>query len=295
MAIFVPESTVRIGGRIGWLNGLMLGVSIAILLFAIGEASTWGWASWRTTACILLAVVTFIGWVIHSGRTSSPPVDLSLIRGRPVLTNLVAQFSGQAVIALQFVLLAFIVQTSSTLGLGYGLGGDATYTAQITTPSGIASVAMGFVVAYTAERRGARLPAWIGFSLMAAGSIGMAFWHSSFWTTLVAYVLFSFGGGLVNAAISNLVIASAPVRVQAVTAATVNVVGSLGSAVAVQVGFAILSLHILSVVSGAPIYAGIGFTIVYIIAALIAIAGFVSTILMPHGRRPQSKESEAGK
>jgi MFS family permease len=206
-------------------------------------------------------------------------------------TTIVAQFSAQAVIVLQFVLLSFTVQTPLSLGITYGLGESASYMAWITTPGGFASVMMGFLVGYAAQKRGARLPNWIGFSLMAIGSLLLAFSHANFTSILIGFLVYAFGGGLVNASIPNLVIAATPVHLQAVTASTVNVLGSLGSACAVQLGFAILALNVLSQSGGSTVYADSGFTIVHLLASGLAVVGLIAPLLMPHGRRPQSVES----
>ena len=242
-------------------------------------------------ALAALAIAAFAIWIQQAKRSANPLIDLSVLRGRPVVTTLIAQFTGQAVIALQFVLLSFIVQTPISLGLTYGLGEDAGFMARITTPAGFVSVLMGFLVGYLAERRGARLPNWIGFSLMAVGSLALAFSHTEFTPILLGYLVYAFGGGLISAAIPNLVIAATPVRLQAVTASTVNVFGSLGSAIAVQIGFAILALNVATVVNGSPIYGGSGFTAVYILAAALGVVGLVATLLMPHGRKSQSSEA----
>ncbi|MDF3313274.1 MFS transporter [Rhodococcus sp. T2V] len=289
--LVVPESPVRVRTQIDWTGGLLLGLTVAILLFGIGEGGTWGWTSWKTLLCAALAIATFAIWIQQAKRSANPLIDLSVLRGRPVVTTLITQFTGQAVIALQFVLLSFIVQTPISLGLTYGLGEDASFMARITTPAGFASVLMGFLVGYLAERRGARLPNWIGFCLMAVGSLALALSHTEFTPILLGYLVYAFGGGLISAAIPNLVIAATPVRLQAVTASTVNVVGSLGSAIAVQIGFAILALNVATVVNGSPIYGGSGFTAVYILAAALAVIGLVATLLMPHGRKSQSSEA----
>ncbi|WP_415977149.1 MFS transporter [Rhodococcus sp. 077-4] len=289
--LFVPESPVRVKTSIDWVGGGLLGLAMAVLLFGIGEGGTWGWTSMNTLGMAVLSIALFIGWGLYERRIENPLIDLAVLRGRAVITTMITQFTGQAVIVLQFVLLSFIVQTPAALGLTYGLGETAGFMARITTPGGIASVVMGFLVGYFAEKRGARLPNFIGFALMAAGSLMLAFSHSEFTSILLGYLVYAFGGGLISAAIPNLVIAATPVHLQAVTASTVNVVGSLGSAIAVQLGFAVLALNIVNVVEGSPIYAGSGFTAVYFIAAGLAIVGFVASVLMPHGRKPQSVES----
>ena len=293
LVIIVPESPVRVTTSIDWVGGLLLGGGVAVLLFGLGEGGTWGWTSWKTLACGVIAVGVFVGWARYESKIVEPLIDLAVLRGRAVVTTLITQFTGQAVIVLQFILLSFIVQTPAALGITYGLGESAGYMARITTPGGIASVLMGFTVGYLAEKRGARLPNVVGFGLMAVGSVMLALAHTSFSTILAGYLVYAFGGGLISAAIPNLVIAAAPVRLQAVTASTVNVVGSLGSAVAVQIGFAILSLNVVTVVEGSPIYAGMGFTTVYALTTALALGGLVASLMMRHGLKPQSVESVA--
>lgn len=95
--------------------------------------------------------------------------------------------------------------------------------------------------------------------------------------------MYAIGGGLASAAPPNLVIAAVPVHLQAVSANTVGVIGTLGSTAAMQVGFAILLGHIVTVVQGSPIYGETGVVTVYLLAAGLAILGLVATLAMRHG------------
>ncbi len=127
---------------------------------------------------------------------------------------------------------------------------SAGHMVRTTTPDGIAAVLMGFIAGYLAEKRDARLPNIVGFGLVGVASAILAVSHTSFGAIHEGYLVYAFGGGLISAAIPNFVIAAPPARLQAVTASTVNVVGSLGSAVALQIGFAVLSLNVVTVVEG---------------------------------------------
>ena len=287
----VPESPIRVKSGIDWVGGVLLGIALAVLLYTLGEGGVWGWASGRTLGFFALAAVLLVAFVLFERRAAEPLIDVRVLASRGVVTTAVAQFTAQAVIVIQFILLAYLVQTPSAVGITYGLGESAGFMSVLTTPAGIVSVAMGFVVGWLAERRGARLPGLVAFAAMAVGSVILAFSHSSFGPILMGFMIYAFGGGMVSAAIPNLVIAATPVHLQAVTANTIGVVGSLGSAVAVQVGFALLALNVLTVIEGSPIYAGTGFTTVYLLAAVFAVIGLLATVLMRHGRRPQSVEA----
>ena len=194
-------------------------------------------------------------------------------------------------IVIQFVLLPFLVQTPRELGRTYGLGRTAEQMANITSPAGLISVLAGFAVGWIAQRRGAWLPNLTGFCTMTVGSAMLALQHDTFAQVLVGYVVFAFGGGLVSATVPLLVIAAVPAERQAVSAATVTVVGGLAATVAVQVTFAVLAVETMTVVRGQAVYVERGFVVVYLVAAAMALAGVVTGVVMRHGRRPQSAEA----
>ncbi|WP_372460120.1 MFS transporter [Nocardia coffeae] len=285
IAVFVPESTLRARCRIDYLGALLLGAAIAVGLFVLDRGGQWGWTSGATAGCVAGVVILLALWGVHTRRTAEPLIDLSVIRGRAVLTTAVVQFVAQGVIAVHFVLLAYIVQTPRSLGIEYGLGGDAGFMARITTPAGVISVLMGVLVGLLTRRYGARLPSLIGFVLIAIGSVALAVSHASFLSVLLGYSIYAFGGGLISAVVPNLVIAATPVRLQAVTASTVNVVGSLGSAIAVQVVFAILAGHTLTTAAGAPIYANSGFVTAYVLTIGLTVVGLAAAVVAPRGKR----------
>lgn len=287
----VPESPVRIRARIDWTGAALLGLGLGLLLLAVGEGATWGWSDVRTIGCFVGAVIVLAGWALYERRPEFPLIDLSLLRSRPVVTTMIASFAAQGVITLQFVLLSFLVQVPRELGVDYGFGESATDMAFYTTPGGVIAMAMGFLVGWLAERRGARLPMWVGFAFAAVGSVLISLVHDQPWQVVMGYFIYAVGGGLISAALPNLVIAAVPVEQQAVSASSVNVVGSLGSTIAVQIGFAILLGSVLTVVEGSPIYSGVGITWVYVLAAALAVVGLVATMTMRHGRRPQSIEA----
>jgi MFS family permease len=192
---------------------------------------------------------------------------------------------------INFILLAYLVQIPAALKAGYGLGETATDLAHFTSPGGLISVAMGFTVGWIASRRGARLPAWVGFLFAGGGTLMLAFSHYTTWQLVAGYFVYAVGGGLLSAAIPNLVIAAVPVEEQAVSANMVGVIGGLGSAVGVQVTFALLGQHVHTILQGTPIYADRGFVVVYVVTAIAAFLGIAITLAMRHGRRPEALEA----
>ncbi len=290
---FVPESPIRVRTRIDWVGGLALGLSLALMLLALSMGTTWGWTSPRIIGSAVIGALMLAAWVAYERRIDFPIMDLDLLGSRAVSTTLVANFMAQAVIVINAVLLAYLVQTPKELGAGYGLGESATGLAHITTPAAVASVAMGFAVGWIAQRRGPRLPAWAGFVFAAVGTGMLAFSHYSMTQLFIGNFIYAIGGGLISAAIPNLVIAAVPVAKQAVSANVVGVFGTLGSAVGLQIAFAVLGSHVHTVIQGNPIYADSGFKIVLILNTVFAVLGLLITFVMRHGQRPVAEEATA--
>ncbi|WP_347352785.1 MFS transporter [Intrasporangium sp.] len=291
IAFIVPETPVRVHERINYVSALILGAAFGVLLFVLGEGGAWGWTSGKTIVGFLLGLAVLALWAVREGKVAVPLIDLKVVKSRALGLTMITNLVAQAVITVQFVLLAYLVQVPRELGQTYGLGMNAEQMAGITSLAGLASVAMGFLVGWLAERVGARIPNLVGFALMALGSGLLALTHDTYGQVLVGYVVYAFGGGLVSAAIPNLVIAAVPPEQQAVSATTVGVVGSLGSTIAVQVTFAVLSLQILQLIQGSPIYAEQGFTTIYWLSAAASVLAVLATLAMRHGRRPMSVEA----
>ena len=134
--LVVPETPVRVKTSIDWIGGLLLGAAIGVLLYAVGEGGSWGWRSGTFLSVIGAGVLLLVIWGLYERRTANPLIDVSVLRSRGVVTTVIAQFTGQAVIVIQFVLLAYIVQTPISLGLTYGLGETAGYMSRITALGG---------------------------------------------------------------------------------------------------------------------------------------------------------------
>ena len=50
---FIPESPVRVPGRINWLAAALMTIGMSMVLIAVSETTTWGWGSTKTLGLIL--------------------------------------------------------------------------------------------------------------------------------------------------------------------------------------------------------------------------------------------------
>jgi MFS family permease len=93
--LFVPESPVRVEGRVNWVGAALMTVGLVAVLVAVSETATWHWLSARTLATLAAGVVVLVLWVLSESRAAEPLVDMRMMRIRGVwTTNLVALLLG---------------------------------------------------------------------------------------------------------------------------------------------------------------------------------------------------------
>src|SRR5277367_5746704 len=89
---FVPESPVRSGGKVNWLNAVLMMAGITGFVLGISGGSTWGWTSVKTLGCIIAGLAIAAGWVLAELISSRPLINLRLMRLRGVWTTNVTAF-----------------------------------------------------------------------------------------------------------------------------------------------------------------------------------------------------------
>jgi MFS family permease len=62
--LFVPESPLRVPGRVDWVGGLLLGGWLVALLLAVSQGQSWGWTSGRIIGLFAAAVVLAVTWIL---------------------------------------------------------------------------------------------------------------------------------------------------------------------------------------------------------------------------------------
>src|SRR5581483_5255297 len=89
--LFVPESPVKVPGRVSWTAAALMSVGLTLVLFAVSETANWHWLSAKTLGCIAGGIVVLALWVRSESRSAQPLVDMTMMRIRGVwTTNVVA-------------------------------------------------------------------------------------------------------------------------------------------------------------------------------------------------------------
>jgi EmrB/QacA subfamily drug resistance transporter len=228
-AALVPESRDRTEKPLDPAGALLSIAGLGLLVFAIIEAPSHGWASGRTLASFALAGTLLGLFVRWERRREGPMLDLSLFR-KPSLTG------ASLAIALVFFALSgslfFLTQY-----LQFVLGYDALGAGLRITP-----VALGLIVGTGLSTRlrprlGTRFVVAAGLTITAAGLAVLATISetSGYGTVLLALVVAGFGMGNTSAPATNSIMGAVPREHAGVGAAINNTTRPVGGALGVAV------------------------------------------------------------
>ena len=202
--VFVPESPIRVPGRINWTGTALMSAGLAAVLIAVSETVTWHWLSVKTIGLIVLGVVLLVFWVRSELRSDHPLVDMHMMRIRGVwTTNTVALLLGFGMYS-SFILLPQYVETPARAG--YGFGSSVTQAGLFLVPTTLMMLIVGSQTGRLEQRFGSKPPLLVGGLLAMASFLILAFARSERWEIYLAAALLGAGIGLAFAAMANLII-----------------------------------------------------------------------------------------
>ena len=202
--LFVPESPVKVPGRISWLSVALMSLGLIAVLLAVTEATTWHWLSAKTLGLIVVGIAVLALWVRGESRSAQPLVDMRMMRIRGVwTTNTVAFLVGFGMYSSFILLPQFVEAPSST---GYGFGSSVTAAGLFLLPSTVSVLVFGALTGRLERIFGSKPPLLAGGVLMTASFVLLAAGSDSPWEIYVAAGLLGAGIGLSFAAMANLII-----------------------------------------------------------------------------------------
>ena len=117
---FVPESPVRVPGKVNWGAAALMSGGICAVLLAISETITWGWGSPKTLALLAVGFVLCGLWVLREVRSREPLIDMAMMRLRGVWTTNAAAFLLGAGMYSSFIIFPQFAQLPKSTGFGFG-------------------------------------------------------------------------------------------------------------------------------------------------------------------------------
>ena len=277
--LFVPESPVRVRGRINWAGAGLMSAGLAAVLLAVSEAPVWHWLSAKTVSLLTIGIVLLVAWVRSETRSYHPLVDMRMMRIRGVwTTNAVAALLGFGMYA-SFILLPDFVETPA--GIGYGFGSSVTGAGLFLVPSTLAMLVAGAQTGRLEKRFGSKPPLLAGAALTAAAYALLAVARTERWEIYLAALLLGAGIGLAFAAMVNLIIENVGPTETGVATAMNTVTRTVGGAFGGAATASILAGTVEA--NGYP--SAHGYTVAFAACALALALGLVVGLAIPQ-RRP---------
>lgn len=236
---YVPESPVRAPGAINWAGAALLSVGLALLLFGVSQASTWGWGDPRTLGMLAAALVVLGAWIRNETAADEPLVDMRMMRIRGVWTTNVAALLVGVGLYTSFILVPQFVQEPTSTG--YGFGASVTAAGMFLLPTTITMLVVGQFAGRIERRWGARNSLIAGCMVTAAGYGVLGFAHSEHWQVYLASALLGAGLGLSFAALANLIVVAVRQDQTGIATGMNTVMRTIGGAVGAQLAGTLLA------------------------------------------------------
>ncbi len=139
--LVVPESPLKVPGRINWTGATLMSLGLIAVLVPVSETANWRWLTTKTLGVMLVGLVLLALWVRSESRSVRPLVDMRMMRIRGVwTTNAVALLLGFGMY-LSFILLPQYVETPARAG--YGFSASVTQAGVFMVPTTVMMLIVG--------------------------------------------------------------------------------------------------------------------------------------------------------
>ncbi len=274
VALLVPGSGQRSGGRVDLLGAALMCTLLCALLLALTNAPAWGWARPGTLGLVALFVVSAATFVAYESRRATPLVDLRAVRRRPVLlTHIVSVLIG---FALYTNFLGTASYLQAPLATGYGFGVSTLVAGVCLVPQGLSMMVFAPVSARLISWRGARLTLALGGAWIALGFVLRLLFTTHLWQVLVGATVASIGSAIAYAAMPALILDATPLADAGAATGLNTLARSVGTSLASAVAAAVLTA--LTVRIGDAVFPARGaFFVLFGCAGALAAASAVMT------------------
>ncbi|MCW3001495.1 MAG: transporter [Conexibacter sp.] len=283
--LFVPESPIKVPGRINWAGAALLSAWLVALLVGISEGSTWGWADPRTLGLLVAAIVLLVAWIANEQRAAEPLVDMQMMRVRGVWTVNAAAFLVGAGMYSSFILIPQFTETGASAG--YGFDASVTQAGLFLLPSTVMMLLISPLAGRLSNAVGSRVPLILGSVTTCAAFTWLVFLHAEKWEIYVASGLLGVGIGLAFASLANLIVEAVRPDQTGVATGMNTVMRSVGGSVGGQIGASVIA----GTVVGTALPTEHGFTLAFIVAAAACGLATLASLAVPRPGVPSRERA----
>jgi MFS family permease len=283
--LITPESALRRKARPDVIGGALLTAGVLGILLYVSLGRTIGWTSAVGLGLLFGGIALLAIFFAHTRRASEPIINLSLFLRRPVVFVVLLGSVGYALSSTMAVILPMLAMTSPADGITYGLGLTTVEYAVVEIPKSLAATVVGVVLGFLVARgRSPRMFMILGMVCWPLSALSLAFSNDTVPALLIGAVLAGMGGGMVNAALPNVVMQSVPAGDQGSSAGAVQLcTGAVGASAPVLL-FAALAPHASPTAAGGIVYAEQGFHTWLIGCAIVAVVAVVLALTVLRSR-----------
>ncbi|MFB7030129.1 MULTISPECIES: MFS transporter [unclassified Streptomyces] len=159
----VPESRRR--ERLDVVGAVLVAVGMGLGVLGFQQASSWGWSSVATWACVVGGMVVLVLFYVYERRTAQPLINFDVFRDRAFTIDSLVLFFAM----LAFVPVFFFASVYAQVSLSASPNQAALFLLYFFIGFGIASQWGGKIL----DKRGARPAMKIGCAL---GAVGFYLW-----------------------------------------------------------------------------------------------------------------------
>jgi EmrB/QacA subfamily drug resistance transporter len=276
-ARFVPESKAPRPRRLDPVGQFLVMISLASLTFGIIEGPRLGWSAAAILGSFATVLVAVPALVLHERHRNEPLLDIRFFHSVPFTGATVTAVCGFAALGGFLFLNALYLQSVRHFSpLHAGL-----LTLPMALTTGIFSPISGRIVA----ARGPRLPLLLAGTGIAIGGLMLSQMtdHTAISFLIVAYVVFGFGFGIINAPITNSAASGMPRSQAGVAAAIASTSRQIGAALGVAVlGTAVTSRIKGTFATGFSDASHLGWDIMTGCGVAVFVLGMVTTSAWAH-------------
>jgi EmrB/QacA subfamily drug resistance transporter len=271
----IPESPVRLPGRINWLAAALMTIGLSAILIAISETTVWGWGGAKTLALAAFGFAVIAIWIAVETRSKTPLIDMTMMRLRGVWTTNAAAFLLGGGMYASFVIFPQFAQLPESTGFGFGT--SVIVSGLFLLPTTLGMAVLGIWAGRISVRFGSRWALLAGTGFTLASFLLLAVAHNAPWEMLVAALLMGIGLGLSFAALGNLIVQAVTPEQTGVASGVNTVMRTLGGALGGQLSATFIASNIAA--DGLPTVTG--FTESFWMATGFLILSFGAGLLVP--------------
>ncbi|GAB3577631.1 MFS transporter [Amycolatopsis endophytica] len=292
VALIVPESRVRAGGRFDVPGAVGLSVALVCLLLAISKGADWGWGDPLTLGLFAAAVVVLLLWGWWELRAKQPLVDLRTTARRQVLlTNIASVVFGFAMFATSLVFPQLLQLPAAT---GYGLGQSMLVAGLVMAPSGLIMMATAPVSARVTRTRGPKITLMLGAIVVAVGYGLSILLMGEVWQLVIGALVIGAGIGLAYGALPALIMGAVPVSETAAANSLNMLMRSIGTSTSSAVAGVVLAQMTVTL-GPVSLPSQDGFRVVLAVAGCAALAALVVAAFLPAQRKRAAQAPVTGR